>query len=273
MSENTNVSTMPASYYNNNNSKRFNIYIDDLNIDILAEYANMFGTPQVVGSDASANVSINVPLNVFKPLFVFSLNPTEAEEDDLSNNSDISYHLMSEQSLQNLSNWIDDSFNDIFNLQIIQGRIDNSTSPPNQTIGHDFVRYLAAKLFNTYQAVDLFSNEYDIRNSISDFSYNNFKINLENNYSTTSFKVLSSVLQSGSRFVDLSGTFTDGSSSDISFITQEQGVNGRVYNYAPLLANDTIAFKLIISPAVNQNDLTGVEYFGARVYRVELVMT
>lgn len=177
---------------------------------------------------------------------------------------------------------------------------------------HDFTRYLAQQLFNTHLGVDLFNNEKELLNSIrvacddsaAGHTYYDVLEVLKNvdltgsganahadlvsdadgNYMTNSTasdsvanktnicRVLFNQMMDVSgvhRFADiLSGITQQPDNQDLAPNTDPTSVRQSL----PFLENDTISFKLIINPAEGQNDLTGVEPFGARSYEIRLVL-
>jgi hypothetical protein len=157
---------------------------------------------------------------------------------------------------------------------------------------HDFTRYLASKLFGTHFGVDLFNNEtellqnlrlicddsaadhtwYDIVAKVTNVSKTGAHLDLvvdanNNKYMTNATndntnlcRVLFNqmVLSDVSRFKD---------------ITNESATyDGSIPHPLPFLVNDSISFKLTISPAADQEVLTQVEAFGGRSYEIKLIM-
>jgi len=159
--------------------------------------------------------------------------------------------------------------------------------PSKMLVKHDFLRYLALKLFNTAQGVDLFNNESalisnlntvgqqafqdisgsmwqndadgtyipDGTNKVRDLSSN--KIATTNEYTTNDNicrELFQQVLAANpSRFASIS-----------------LDANGQ--SAVPIYAGDSISYKYTIAPAANQNALTGVSAFGGRVYKIKLLV-
>ena len=152
-------------------------------------------------------------------------------------------------------------------------------------VAHDFVRYLAQKLFGTHYGVDLFNNEVnllkdlrticdasavghtwkDIVDKVTLVGINGTHQNIEgsagekymtNSNSTTS-NLCRELLQQliGSALPRFSSVLpTDGSQP------------------LPFEEDDSISFKLTIAPAAGQENLTNVAAFSARSYEIRLVM-
>ena len=156
-------------------------------------------------------------------------------------------------------------------------------------VKHDFVRYLAFKLFNTVYGVDLFSNELDLLNDISSkgrTAKNNILTALNNvstSSSTGSQISVDHTDASNNRFTlnDASGNtnicrelmrqiaanaparFNDASFNDAS---------GNPYRTVPIRDGDSLNFKVTISAAANQNALTQrPNPIEPRTYKIRLI--
>lgn len=156
-------------------------------------------------------------------------------------------------------------------------------------VKHDFVRYLAYKLFNTVYGVDLFSNELELLNDISakGRTAKNSILTALNNVSTSSTTgsqiAVGQTDASNNRFTlnDASGNtnicrelmrqiaanaparFNDASFNDAS---------GNPYRTVPIRDGDSLNFKLTISAAANQNSLTQrPSHIEPRTYKIRLI--
>jgi hypothetical protein len=152
-------------------------------------------------------------------------------------------------------------------------------------VAHDFVRYLALKLFNTQYGVDLFNNEVDLLKGIR-------RICDESSAGHTWYDIVSKINAVGTSGTNANIVGTDGSkymtNADTStanlgraLLQQLLGsVPERFSNInatdsaqpLPFQEGDSISFKLTIAPADGQEDLTGVAAFSARSYEIRLVM-
>jgi uncharacterized protein YjbI with pentapeptide repeats/uncharacterized protein YjdB len=147
---------------------------------------------------------------------------------------------------------------------------------------HDFIRYIALRLFNTIHGVDLFRNETDIlENSVylGETVRHNIDVVLSG-ISTTSNSATMSYDSSGNKYLtnDASGN------SNLCRELMRQvaaGAPSRFYNNGgndaglknvPFLENDTIKFKVIIQAAASQNILTGVSDIPSRSYTIKLIL-
>ena len=157
-------------------------------------------------------------------------------------------------------------------------------------VKHDFIRYLALKLFNTPNGVDLFNNEqaliqhlnamgnasfqgdisgtlwrYDSGNGIgTNGEGSNLSTDSENKrYTTNDFTSNSNICRelfnqmifnNRDRFMDISFNPTSGQAK------------------LPFVAGDSISYKFTVFPASGQEVLTGVNAFGGRSYEIRLVV-
>jgi hypothetical protein len=143
-------------------------------------------------------------------------------------------------------------------------------------VKHDFVRYLALRLFNTAYGVDLFSNEDELLsdlvtkgataasniitalNSVDQASAAN---------GSSPHKYSTNALTSSSNFSrELLRQVAHHASARFAGISDISGIQS-----VPLQEDDTISFKVSINAATNQHNLTSVAGpFDTRVYKIEL---
>lgn len=152
-------------------------------------------------------------------------------------------------------------------------------------VAHDFVRYLALKLFNTQYGVDLFNNEVDLLKGIrricdaSSAGHTWYDIVSKINAVGTSGTNANIVGTNGSKYM----TNADTSTANLGRALLQQllgSVPERFSNInatdsaqpLPFRADDSISFKLTIAPAPGQENLTGVAAFSSRSYEIRLVM-
>ena len=147
---------------------------------------------------------------------------------------------------------------------------------------HDFIRYIALRLFNTIHGVDLFRNESDIlENSV--YWGETVRHNIDgilSGISTTSNSETMPYDASGNKYL----TNDSSGNTNLSRELMRQvaaGDSSRFYNNGennsglkniPFLENDTIIFKVILQAAAGQNILTGVSEIPSRSYTVKLVL-
>jgi hypothetical protein len=154
-------------------------------------------------------------------------------------------------------------------------------------VKHDFIRYLALKLFGTVNGVDLFNNEVQMVQAL-------------NYIGNTSLEDISGTFwkySSHSTFPDISGMFLTDASNNMRYATDEFNTNENICrelfyqllyekkerfanlvtdnNYLvglPILEGDVINFNFTINPSPGQNVLTGVPEFFGRNYRIKLIV-
>ena len=146
-------------------------------------------------------------------------------------------------------------------------------------VKHDFVRYLALRLFNTAYGVDLFSNESEL---LSD---------LVTKGATAAGSIITALNAVDQSAASLSGTaphkYSTNASTGTSNFSRE--LLRQIAHYAParfasisdisgiqsipLQANDTISFKVSITAAANQHTLTSrPSAIETRTYQIKLTL-
>jgi hypothetical protein len=148
-------------------------------------------------------------------------------------------------------------------------------------VKHDFIRYLAYRLFNTIHGVDLFNNESDLLENLTYYGEVT-RCGIEailDSISTTSASPTMSIDASGNKYL----TNDDSSSTNIcrELLRQVSGSQPiRLTTIAdrsdiqsiPFAENDSLNIKLTISPAANQHSLTNVSPITDRIYNIKLVL-
>ena len=226
--------------------------------------------------DVSATAVYNIKLSDM--LKVFKFQSDSFDVNDISA-SDIKYYVFSENP-----NWPTD-------LVLNPANADMSGTPIFATGGdilanknkvkHDFVRYLAQQLFNTAYGVDLFSNEDALLNDIVSKG------------ATAHTAIKTALAAVNTTAAGLADTDVNGLKYATNALTGETNFSRELLRqvaYAaaprfaaisdisgvqsiPLQADDTINFKVSISAAPNQHELTGrTNPFNARVYQIRLVL-
>jgi hypothetical protein len=146
-------------------------------------------------------------------------------------------------------------------------------------VKHDFVRYLAEKLFNTPHGVDLFSNEDAL---LSDLASKGAiaKAAIDASLNAVSHANATGGGSAGHKYSTNALTGPANFTRELmrQIATQEParfaGITGTTdIQSVPLADNDTISFKVSISPADNQNQLTlRPNPIETRVYQIKLVL-
>jgi uncharacterized protein YjbI with pentapeptide repeats/uncharacterized protein YjdB len=158
----------------------------------------------------------------------------------------------------------------------------NGFASDKSLMKHDFIRYIALRLFNTIHGVDLFHNESDLRENMTYFG-ETVRYNIESilsGISTTSASETMSYDASGNKYL------TNDSSGNTNLCRElmrqvAAASPERFYNNGgddaglrdfPFVENDTILFKVIVQAAPTQNMLTGVSEIPSRSYTIKLVL-
>jgi hypothetical protein len=148
---------------------------------------------------------------------------------------------------------------------------------------HDFIRYLAQKLFNTHYGVDLFENEQQLQDHIRTLC-NNASGHVWNNimevahsaglaaqpYSTADSNICCQLYRQ--MITTFPGRFAD----ILPWCLDVDETTGKPTDNAeymlPFEDGDAIQFKLTIAPAEGQEQLTGAASFGSRSYSITLLL-
>jgi uncharacterized protein YjbI with pentapeptide repeats len=146
---------------------------------------------------------------------------------------------------------------------------------------HDFLRYLALRLFNTIHGVDLFSNESDLLENTAYWG-EDVNANIRStmaNISTTSSDESMSYDASGNKYLTNAAT---GNTNLCRELVRQLTANvpsrfgsitdANTPQSIPLMEDDSINFKVTFQSAPSQNVLTGVTEIPSRSYMVKLVL-
>ena len=217
-------------------------YLSDLEISTTATLATLSGSTST-SFTGDATAELDVSASVLQTLFQFhsdAIDVTDAVADDLTykvvNTEGQSYPLSSDF---------------LANTEVTSGMVDSNAA--TNTVTYDYVRYLAYRLFNTYLGVDLFANETELRDDLDttaraaldaklgDFadlgaqdasaSINPCKVILDQIIANQPTRLSDLHIASGSASTD------DGAA---------------VWNYVPILAGDSLYFKLVVSADAGQ---------------------
>jgi hypothetical protein len=238
-------------------------------------------------TDISAVATYNIKRSVLRSVFQFHSDSADVNDVDAS---DTKYYVF-------MNNWpLDASLN--------PAHASMTTTPMLATAGdilanknlvkHDFVRYMAFKLFNTVYGVDLFANENAVLNDISSkgrTAKDSIRTALDN-VSTTSTVTgggaLATDASNNKYTTNAANTNTNvcrelirqiGSSAPSRFnygVSDASGVDlsSNIYRQVPFLDGDSINFKLTVTPNATQHNLTGRSTaFEARVYKIRLLVS
>ena len=148
--------------------------------------------------------------------------------------------------------------NMVFNLdasaQVIVGFMKyEDTNSPFGNATHDYVRYLANRLFNHHSAADLFSNEAELRTTLRD----NFSTTFHN--SMSSLNEIETYHSGSSAPKTILNQIIHSSPERLQSIYDLQVEEGTQWYRCPFLANDILYFRLTVVAANGQHNLTGLQ--------------
>jgi hypothetical protein len=216
-------------------------------------------------SDADCISIMDISLSDALSVFKFQTDASDIDPDNTGN--DITYYIDSSVfpylNIANSSVHISDIEPRIISLSLPDyltpwgsfGYFERTRS----LLKHDYIRYLAHKLFNTYHAADLFSNEGELKNEIfnqgdivhQSILYDLSSANLLTNADTSSI---------GYNILKQIGEFNPERFQNIEPSTSPQSI--------PFYNNDTLIFNVTINPAENQHLLTNTTIIPPRTYRI-----
>lgn len=223
--------------------------------------------------DASATAVFNVKTETMRNVFRFQTDASDV--DQVADGTDTLYYVKMDQwpatAILNPAHAMmdhSDSENAIATADSNGTYVDN-----RMLVKHDFVRYLALKLFNTYQGVDLFSNEDEMKEDLAakgatawasisgDLHTADSSSPMTNDDDTNNFsrQLLEQIINN-----DRDRLISDASAGTIDASNAIQAV--------PLVDGDSISFKVTLKAATGQHNLTGVSAIGDRSYKIKLIL-
>lgn len=271
-----------------------------LDVSVNAILATVAGLPDV-SFNADVTALLNLTVAQAKEMFHF-----QSDAIDVNNvvAEDLKYKLIyTPATLDNGvpdASWMFDNF--IYNT-ICDGTDNDdhtytvaTSGASNKAVTHDYVRYLAYKLFNTHLGVDLFNNEEEVRNGLNDSARTAFDTVLQNIHDHESndwldasaatsesaggfkavfgdnhptYNIIQALINSHpERFYDLSNNFISGSQSGQTDPAQQAEFS------VPFVTGDVIQFQLTIKANSGQTDilssLASPPTIGDRTYRIRI---
>ena len=248
----------------------------------LQQNATMMDGVSYAAIDASATAVFYISEGDMKNIFKFQSDSWDIN--DISA-SDIRYFTY-------MSNWpntlVINPVNAMLDKNDSTGAIGPVGIPNKMLVKHDFIRYLALKLFNTPNGVDLFNNESELISHLNAMGYASY----QNDISGTLWKYATNA----STAVDNTGFVLDASSNlkcTTDNLTSNENICRELFNQilsgnksrfndisfnnvgqcsVPILAGDSISYKFTVFPKSGQNTVTGVPAFGGRSYRIKLLV-
>ena len=261
----------------------FNFVLESLNSSVTMGVAGNLFSEQTPILDVSATAILYVDINDMKSVFQFQ---TDSNDVDNLPNSDIKYYVDD-------TSWPD--LNPVNGMMNVDGLSSNAIALINSDgaladnklmVCHDFTRYLASKLFGTHFGVDLFNNEtellQDIRlicdDSAADHTWFDIKTKVTSVSMSGGHEGL--VGDAGSKYM----TNATNDNTNLCRVIFDQMINSNIIRFIdlsigadspqplPFCVDDSISFKLTISPIEGQEELTDVDPIGGRSYEIKLVI-
>ena len=237
--------------------------LDDFEVSLNALGGTLFeGVSLELTTDAEVKLDVSLTnVNIFK---FITEDLSLADEVD---NNDLEYYVTETDLTTRIGNIFTD-------YTVIDGEM---SAQGTQDVAHDYVRYLAFKLFNTVKGVDLFNNEAEMYTyfdtSMNDEVHAHITTTLQaagtqlapltnnDNDDNVSKKLLEQVLAfDRSRLTEIG--------NDATVVTKEG--DDELHALVPLREGDTISFKVIVNAADGQKALTGVSVIEPRSYKVKI---
>ena len=232
----------------------------------------LFGVA-IPAMDVSATAVFNVKTETMRNVFRFQTDASDV--DQVADGTDTLYYVKMDQwpatAILNPAHAMMDHSD---SENAIATADSNGTYADNRMlVKHDFVRYLALKLFNTYQGVDLFSNEDAMKEDLAakgaaawvsisgDLHSADSASPMTNDISNNNFsrQLLEQIINN-----DRDRLVSDASAGTIDASNEIQAI--------PLVDGDTISFKVTLKAAAGQHNLTGVSAIGDRTYKIKLIL-
>jgi len=248
----------------------------------MAQGATMFGGAEIQLADVSATAVYFISESDIQSVFKFQSDSWDIN--DISA-SDVRYFI-------DMTAWPETLFfnpvNAMLDKEGASGYITDIGIANKMLVKHDFIRYLALKLFNTPNGVDLFNNEEELITHLNTMGNASFQRDISGTlwkYATTSSEAVNDL----TFILDLSSNLkctTDNLTSNDNICRElfnqllvnnkmrfnNIALNDENNNIAslPITVGDSISYRFTVFPAANQNDLTGVSAFGGRSYAIKL---
>jgi hypothetical protein len=249
--------------------------------------------------DVSCNASFEVSLDEMKNVFKYQ---TDAENILQANQEQIRYYVAADKWRDEIAAGnnpanakVDEAPVDPAHNPIATGGNKQATYPDNKMyVCHDFIRFLALKLFNTHEGADLFVNQKELLLNIRERVHNAswswsaspesaIKQALEAVDMTNPSDPQSTLLKQDGDNLYYTTSEDEDSSGNICRVIAEQLMLEAASRFQsitdsdakqslPFEDGDTLDFKIIIKPAAGQHELTGVDQIEGRSYKISLVM-
>jgi hypothetical protein len=260
-----------------------NFVLDNLDSSVAMDICGQLYAEAIPAIDASATAILQVALADVQKLFKFQSN-SDFNIGGLP--SDIRYYV--DPSGFPFLNAANGMMSDASSQNPIITADSAGAYPANKMmVAHDFVRYLALKLFNSAYGAELFQNQNNLLTDLrwicgnSDDGQTWFEVVKKFNHVSIVDGLHDRIQMdaSGRKYLTDYADTSDNLCREIMNQLANSAVD-RLSNIqpndqpqsVPFLAGDSISFKLTIAAATGQEDLTGVAAIPPRSYRVKLVI-
>jgi hypothetical protein len=235
------------------------------------------GTAVTLGS-YHATAVVNVPIGFLVNVFQFwtdAVDVTNVVADDLkfrfmhNMTTDNGYVMLGSDINLNGNCFIQTSGHNIETIDIDQMLVQAIANGDN-TVTHDFVRFLAKKLFGNINGVDLFNNEEELRTSLQSSFITSFGAVTDSltRLETTTGAVDKSIANTIFNQLVLTNDGKDRLTS-LTLAAGESASDAGNWYKVPLAIGDSLSFRLQITPAANQELLTNADPISAHLYRIK----
>lgn len=248
----------------------------------LSQSATMFEGTSIALADVSATAVFYVSEADMQNVFKFQSDSFDI--DDLSS-SDIRYFTY-------MSNWpaglVINPVNAMLDKNDSRTPIIDVGIPNKMLVKHDFIRYLALRLFNTSSGVDLFNNETELISHLNSMGYASYQNDISGTlwkYATTASTAVDNtnfILDATADAKCTTDHFTTNENICRELFNQILHANKQRFSdispntlgvrSLPILNGDSISYRFTVFPKAGQNNITGVPAFGGRSYRIKLLV-
>lgn len=252
--------------------KNINFVVDEFNNEVQLTLSATLESELIPLEDADCTAVYVVDVSDMRQVFKFQTDSSDIDADLCGN--DITYTI-SANALPYI-NFAHARTSDIpsdvnSKIQSKGSPIASNFSNDRSLLKHDYIRYLAKKLFNTHFGVDLFNNEQELKDELVNLGTQVLD-NLRTDLTTADGNTNATDTSSNIGFVlmqQIAHHDPDRLRTDVDYgISETNGVQS-----IPLLANDTIVFNVKVNAAEGQHNLTGlVDPIPSRTYRIVLLL-
>ena len=255
-----------------------NFTLSGLNSTLSMDLSGTLAGEAPADLDVSATAIYYVKTSDMRNVFKFQTDSFDVN--DLSA-SDIKYYVFRESAWPaNLK------INPAHAAMNLDAMVPSGVDASKNLVKHDFVRYLAQRLFNTVHGVDLFSNEDDLLENIvlkGQAARTAIELALDNVNTTKTVAagaITNGVDASGCRYTTNALTGNTNICRELMRQVASQAAprfaaaaDSTLHQSVPLANGDTLNFKVTVNAATGQHDLTSrANAIEPRVYKIQLIL-